>query len=279
MPENGLLAIFAHPDDETFGVGATMARYAAKGIPVTMACATRGEVGEIAPGSDATPENLMLYRAQELRDAMAILGVDDVRFFGFRDSGMQGTEDNEDPRAFMNAHADGVVHLMVRLIRELKPAVVVTWDKSGGYGHPDHVACHHHATAAFHAAADPSKYPTSGQPWQAKALFYTSIPIDEFMKMAAELRERGIELGGPTEDDTDMMQLERVPVNCKIDVSDLYDRKMQALFAHKTQISDSDGLAKAPDDIRRRFFANEYFHRAYPTLDDGKVLDDLFAGL
>lgn len=279
MAENGLLAIFAHPDDETFGVGATMARYAACGIPVTMACATRGEVGEIAPGTGATPENLMLHREQELRDAMAILGVTDVRFLGFRDSGMIGTEDNEDPRAFMRAHADGVVHLMVRLIRELKPAVVVTWDKSGGYGHPDHVACYHHATAAFHAAADPAKYPTSGEPWQAKALFYTSIPVDEFVKMATDLKERGIDLGGPGEEDLASMQLERVPVNCTIDVSDLYERKMQALFAHKTQISDSDGLAQAPDDIRRRFFAREYFHRAHPPVADGDMLDDLYAGL
>jgi LmbE family N-acetylglucosaminyl deacetylase len=278
MAENGLLAIFAHPDDETFGVGATMARYAAKGVSVTMVCATRGEVGEIATGSVATPENLMLYREQELRDAMAILGVTDVRFLGFRDSGMQGTEDNNDPRAFMNAHGEGVVHQLVRTIRELKPRVVVTWDKSGGYGHPDHVACHYHATSAFHAAADASRFPTAGQPWQTKALFYTSIPIQEFVKMAEELRERGIEFGGPTDDD-EMLNLERVPANCTIDVRDLYDKKMEALFAHKTQISDTDGLAKAPDEIRRRFFANEYFHRAHPPVADGIMLDSLFTDL
>ncbi len=278
MPQGGLLAIFAHPDDETFGVGATMARYAGRGVPVTMVCATRGEVGEIAPGTGATPENLMLYREQELRDAMAILGVTDVRFMGFRDSGMAGTEENEDPRAFMRAHPGGVRHMLVKLIRDLQPEIVVTWDKSGGYGHPDHVATHEHATAAFHAAGDAGMYPTAGEPWQAKALFYTSIPVEEFMRLAAELRKRGIDFGAPGGDEG-MAELERVPVNCVIDVSDLYDRKMEALLSHRTQIGADDPIAKAPDDLRRQFFSREYFHRAHPPLADGHRLDDFFAGL
>jgi LmbE family N-acetylglucosaminyl deacetylase len=279
MAENGLLAIYAHPDDETFGVGATMARYAANGVPVTMVCATRGEVGEIAPGTGATPENLMLYRAQELVDAMAILGVHDVRFLGFRDSGMQGTEENEDQRAFMRAHPDGVVHMLVRLIRELKPAVVVTWDKTGGYGHPDHVATHFHATAAFHAAADAEQFPTAGPPWQAKALFYTTIPVEEFMRLGEQLRERGIDFGAPGGEDEWMLSQDRLPANCVIDVADLYEKKMEALLSHKTQISADDPLARAPEDISRQFFSREFFHRAHPPLEEGTVLDDMFAGL
>lgn len=273
-----LVSVFAHPDDETFGVGATMARYAAKGIPVTMVCATRGEVGEIAAGTDATPENLGLHREQELRDSMAILGVQDVRFLGFRDSGMIGTEENEDPRAFMNASAGGVVHMLVKLIREIRPAVVVTWDKSGGYGHPDHVACHHHATAAFHAAGDPAQFPTAGPPHKPRALFYTTIPIEEFIKMGEELRKRGIELGGPG-DLSELEGLERLSPNCIIDVADLYDLKMKALVAHRTQISEDDAMLKGPEDLRRAFFAKEYFHRVHPPVSDGAMLDDMFAGL
>lgn len=278
MPDHGLMAIFAHPDDETFGVGSTMARYAGRGIPVTMICATRGEVGEIAPGTGATPENLGRHREQELRDSMAILGVHDVRFLGFRDSGMLGTEDNEDQRAFAKAHPDAVTHMLVRLIREIRPAVVVTWDKSGGYGHPDHVATHHHATAAFHAAGDPSKFPTAGSPWQPKALFYTTIPIEEFVKLGQQLRERGIEMDIPGDMDF-AMSLERIPPNCIIDVSDLYERKMEALMAHRTQISADDPIIKGPDDLRRAFFAKEYFHRAHPPVPDGVMLDDFFTGL
>lgn len=278
MADDGLMAIFAHPDDETFGVGATMARYASRGVPVTMICATRGEVGEIAAGTDATPDNLGLYREQELRDSMAILGVHDVRFLGFRDSGMLGTEDNEDPRAFAKAHADGVTHMLVRLIREVRPSVVVTWDKSGGYGHPDHVATHRHATAAFHAAGDASRYPTAGDPWKPKALFYTTIPIEEFMKLGEQLAERGIDPGIPGDNDF-VMSLERVPANCIIDVSDLYERKMEALLAHRTQMSPDDPIIKGPEDLRRAFFAKEYFHRAHPAVPDGVMLDDFFAQL
>jgi LmbE family N-acetylglucosaminyl deacetylase len=112
MATGGLLAIYAHPDDETFGVGGTMAKYADRGVPVTMVCATRGEVGEIAPGTDATPETLGQFREQELRDAMAILGVHDVRFLDYRDSGMRGTPENEDPR---NLHKDFVADNMAAI--------------------------------------------------------------------------------------------------------------------------------------------------------------------
>ena len=126
MPEGGLLAIFAHPDVETFGLGGTMARYAARGVPVTMVCATRGEVGEISPGTGATADTLGRFREEELRVAMAMLGVTDVRMMGFRDSGMQGTPENDDERALIKAHPDAVTHMLVRTIRELRPAIVAT---------------------------------------------------------------------------------------------------------------------------------------------------------
>ena len=161
MPNNSILAIFAHPDDETFGLGGTLARYADAGVPITMVSATRGEVGEIAPGTDATPETLGAHREQELRDAMAILGVTDVRFLGFRDSGMKGTHENKHPDALINAPEDAVTEAMVRIIREVRPRVVVTWDESGGYGHPDHVFVHYRATEAFRAAADASRFPAN----------------------------------------------------------------------------------------------------------------------
>ena len=161
MTTGGLLAIFAHPDDETFGLGGTMAHYSGRGMPVTMVCATRGEVGEISEGSAATPETLGQYREQELRDAMEVLGVSDVRFLEYRDSGMYGTPENADPRAFVNAPADTVVESLVRIIRERQPEVIVTWDESGGYGHPDHIATYHHATAACGAAADAARYARS----------------------------------------------------------------------------------------------------------------------
>ncbi len=277
MTTGGLLAIFAHPDDETFGVGGTMAHYAERGVPVTMVCATRGEVGEISEGSDATPETLGQYREQELRDAMAILGVHDVRFLEYRDSGMFGTPENEDRRAFVNAPADAVVESLVRMIRERKPDVIVTWDESGGYGHPDHVAVHFHATAACEAAADGSRFASAGDVWETPRLFYVALPMDEFAKIMEEMREVGSDTPNVIEDDERMASLPRVDPNCILDVLPHFERKLEAMLAHKTQISDMDPFMRLPIESQRRFFGREYFYRARPALNDGATIDDMFA--
>jgi LmbE family N-acetylglucosaminyl deacetylase len=270
----GLLAIFAHPDDETFGVGGTMAHYADRGVPVTMICATRGEVGEIAAGSDATPENLGAYREQELRDAMAILGVTDVRFLNFRDSGMHGTPENGHPGNLVNAMPAAVVDPLVQAIRERQPDAIVTWDASGGYGHPDHIAVHEHATAAYHAAADSSLH--TGMPWRAQRLFYVAIPMAEFERLGQEMRDLGMQ-AFDFGDDERIAALPRVQPNCVIDVSSQYDRKRRAMLAHSTQITEEDPFLRLPDAIQRRFFGREYFYCADPALADGVLLDDLLA--
>ena len=273
MATGGIVAVFAHPDDETFGVGGVMAHYAEKGVPVTMVCATRGEVGEISPGSDATPETLGQYREQELRDAMAILGVTDVRFLNYRDSGMAGTEENANPQAYINAPAGEVVAALVAIIRERKPDAIVTWDLSGGYGHPDHIATHHHATAAFHAAAAPGG---DDEPHATSRLLYTAIPMEEFAKLMEEMRKSG---GGieVAEDDQQMAELPRVRPNVMIDVGPHFEAKMKAMLTHKTQISDMDPFMRLPDKMRRDFFGREWFYRAVPPVEDGTMLDDIFA--
>ena len=273
MATGGLLALYAHPDDETFGVGGTMAHYAERGVPVTMVCATRGEVGEIAPGTGATPETLGAFREQELRDAMAILGVHDVRFLDYRDSGMAGTPENADPRAFANAPADDVIEAFVRVIRERRPDAIATWDPTGGYGHPDHVAVHQHATAAFHAAADPTRFPHLGEPWDGARLFYTCFPIEEWVYVMDEMRKLGLET--PTfEDDGSMTAMPRLPANVIIDVAPHYDAKRAAMLAHRTQITKDDPFMRLPDEIAKRFFGREYFHRAHPALANGHILAD-----
>ena len=275
----GLLAIFAHPDDETFGVGGTMAFYRDRGIPVTMICATRGEVGEISPGTDATPETLGQFREQELRDACAILGVADVRFLDFRDSGMAGTPENDDPRCLHRAEPESVVEPLVRAIREIRPDVIATWDSSGGYGHPDHIAVHHHATAAYHAAADAARYRDAGEPWRVPALYYNVIPVEEFMKLAEELRALGIDMGEAPGGTENMASLHRVQPNCIIDVAAQYERKQRALMAHRTQMSDGGFLAKLPPEMVARLLGREYFYRADPPLADGAMLDDMLSAL
>ncbi len=273
MATGGLLAIYAHPDDETFGLGGTMALYAERGVPVTMICATRGEVGEIAKGSDATPETLGAYREQELRDAMAILGVHDVRFLEFRDSGMAGTPENADPRALHNASSESVVAPLVAVIRERQPDVICTWDESGGYGHPDHVAVHYHATTAFHAAADAARYPDAGPAWATAGLFYTAIPMEEWGRMMEEMRKQGIAMPDFADDD-EIARLPRVTPNCVIDVAPYFERKMQAMLAHSTQITADDPFMRMPENLQRSFFGREFFHRVHPPLADGVMLND-----
>ena len=140
-----VLAAFAHPDDEGFGPGGTLAMLAAAGSAVTLVCATNGDVGEISDPALATPETLGQVRQQELRDAMAVTGVRDVRFLGYRDSGMEGTDDNNNPSSLYQASGDEVVGALVEIMREVRPNVVITHDPSGGLRPPgprDRVPAH-----------------------------------------------------------------------------------------------------------------------------------------
>ena len=278
MERGPILAMFAHPDDESFLCAATMARYREQGVPVTVVSATRGEVGQIHEGVEATPEMLPELRAQELRDAMAILGVSDVRFLGFRDSGMQGTDDNHHPEALINAPADAVVEAIVRVIRDVRPAAVITWDESGGYGHPDHIAVHHHTTTAFHAAGDGARFPDAGEPWRPSTLFYTAIPGEEWMNMMQELRDLGIFETEEIDEagEQALAELPRVEPNCIIDVMAYLDRKVEAMLAHRTQMSDIEPFLKLPIESQRRYLGTEYFHRASPEAPEGVMLRDLF---
>jgi LmbE family N-acetylglucosaminyl deacetylase len=152
MPAARLLVVTAHPDDEVLHFGGLTYLTARAGGQVTLVCATRGEVGEIADTALATTATLGAVRETELRAAAALLGVQDVRLLDYRDSGMAGTPENEHPRAFVRAAEIDVVPLLVRIIREQRPTVVATWAPDGGYGHPDHVAASRHATAAFDLA-------------------------------------------------------------------------------------------------------------------------------
>jgi LmbE family N-acetylglucosaminyl deacetylase len=277
MATGGLLVVLAHPDDESL-IGGTMAHYTDAGIPVTMLCATRGEVGEIAPGTGATPETLAAYREQELRDACALLGVQDVRFLSFRDSGMAGTPENADPRSLQQAPAADVVRPIARAIRELRPAAVVTWDETGGYGHPDHMKVHQCATAAFEAAADPAQYAGEGQPWQTPSLYFALVPVAEFIYAMTEMRNRGLDVGEPPGDADAMATLTYAEPNCIVDVSGQMDRKFEALVTHRTQAGSFGSFSDMPEDLRTRVFSREYFYRAQPPVPAGTILDDLLIG-
>ena len=272
-----LLAVFAHPDDEAFGTGGTLARYAADGTHVTLVCATRGEVGEIADPDLATPDTLARVRETELRCAAQILGVDEVIFLGYRDSGMAGTPENDDSRAFVNIPDDEVIPRLVGIMRRLRPHVVVTFEPNGGYGHPDHIAVHRHTVAAFHASGDPAHYPDQGVVWQPERLFYAAIPRSFFHEMRDRLDAMGV-------DTSEFARFEEAGVgwpddqiHVALDVTDTIEAKWAALECHRTQFGPNNLFRRLPEAEVKRMISREHFALAWPEPEPGLELPNLFA--
>jgi len=279
------MAVFAHPDDESFGTGGTLARYGADPeVRVVLVCGTRGEAGEISDPKLATPERLGEVREQELRCAGQKLGVDGVHFLGYRDSGMAGTQENQDPRALTMADFDEAVGRIVAHIRRERPDVVVTSDETGGYGHPDHIAIHYYAKAAFADAADPAKYPeqieAGLQPHQAKKLYYTAIPHRFFRAVADKMEELGMEipkrylerLDGP-------LGLPDEACTTDVYVRDFLDTKQEAVECHGTQLNPDSIFAMLPQEIMRELQTWECFQLAESYVGEDGDSHDLFAGL
>jgi LmbE family N-acetylglucosaminyl deacetylase len=170
-----ILWSLAHPDDESFGGAGTIAWAAKNGLTTGLVCATRGEVGEISEARLGTPATLGAVREQELRGAMNEVGLTELRLLGYRDSGMAGTKENDDPRAFVQAPREEALAHIIAQIRELKPETVITFGPDGGYGHPDHVYIGSLTDEAVLRAAD-SDQPGLGNPWQVRALYHAAIP-------------------------------------------------------------------------------------------------------
>lgn len=280
MKQHSLLAIFSHPDDEAFGTGGSISCYSCEGVRVDLICATRGEAGEISDPSLATPETLGEVREEELRCAAETMGVNELIFLGYRDSGMAGSQENNDPRAFINIPQEEVVSRLVRMIRWLKPEVIVTFEPNGGYGHPDHIAIHHHTVNAFYAAADPRQYPEAGKVWQSRRLFYTAIPRSFFQKMRQKMVKHGL-------DTTELDNLDAgagsgwpdEKVNVILDVSETVEAKWQALNCHRTQFGPGNLFRKLPEQEVKELMSHEYFALAWPEPEPGYQLSDLLEGL
>lgn len=269
MPRTLLVAL-AHPDDETFGVGGVMARAVEEGHRVVIVCATRGEAGEIADPSLATPETLGDVREGELRAAARALGVGDVRFLGYRDSGMAGTPENGHPAALVNADPDGVVGKLVRVIRDVRPDVVVTFEPGGIYGHPDHITISERASAAVAAAADPRRWPEAGRPHRTPRLYYVALPRSVLREFRSAAEQAGVQWGL-----ADAMEVENAvddaDIDAALDVSPWMERKRAAVAAHATQLGTMD---KMPEGFADRMFAREWF-----VLARGERDGELLAGL
>jgi LmbE family N-acetylglucosaminyl deacetylase len=275
-----ILAVLAHPDDESFGLGGTLALYANKGFDTFLICATRGEAGTVDAEHFNGFKDTAELRTAELQRAAKILGLKDVFFLGYRDSGMPGTEENKHPNAQINHPIDEVAGLVVKYIRKLKPDIVLTFDPIGGYKHPDHIHIHRATVLAFEKADDASFHPEAGLPFQPRALYY-----QVFSRRILQLMVRLMPLFGqdPTRfgrnQDVNLKELADVdfPVHVRVDITPVADIKQEAGRQHASQ----GGMQMRRGwmgFMTRLFREREEFMRAYPPVEDGKykVADDLF---
>lgn len=277
-----LLAVLAHPDDETFGIGGTLALYARRGDSVYLVCATRGEVGTVDPEHMRNFKSIAELREAELRCAAEHLGLKDVFFLDYRDSGMPGSDDNRHPDAQVAHSVDEVAAKVVKYIRQLKPDAVLTFDPIGGYRHPDHIHIHQATVLAFEKADDATFHPESGAPFQPRALYFQVFPR-QFLRMATRLMPLvGID---PTRfgrnKDVDLRSLVNVdfPVNVRIDTRPVSDVVDAASLCHASQ-GGGQMRSGLMGFVRRLFGDREEYMRAYPPVQDGhRPASDLLAGL
>ena len=233
-----LLAVLAHPDDESFGLGGTLALYSSKGYDVYYVCATRGEAGTVDEEHLKGFKDTAEMRTAELMKAAQALGLKEVFFLGYRDSGMPGTEPNQHPDAQINAPIDEVAGRVVKYIRDLKPEVVLTFDPIGGYKHPDHIHIHKATVLAFKNSDNASFHPEAGAPFKAKALYYQVFPKG-LLKAAVRL----MPLFGkdPTKfgrnGDINIKELAEVtfPIHVRLNVQPVSEAKRKASEAHASQ--------------------------------------------
>ncbi len=265
-----LLLVFAHPDDETFGCAGTIDEAISQGLAVTLLTATRGEAGKTGDPRLDTPEILGAVREQELRAAMAVVGLADVRFLDYRDSGMEGTVENDDPRALIRAREDDVITRIVIHLRAVRPQMLITFGPDGIYGHPDHLFIHRAATAAVHAANNPEVLPAVASPWQTSALYYSTAPRERMQQMAAQAdgpmrdvsAERRAMLGTPSAEITTV-----------IDVSMHREAKARAIAAHRSQTGDGGPMSDMPAERQESLLNREHFVRVplpWSDTDDGR---------
>ncbi|MDQ2906467.1 MAG: PIG-L family deacetylase [Ktedonobacteraceae bacterium] len=279
MATRRLLGLYAHPDDEGTMSGAFL-RYGAEGVETGLVCATRGEVGEISDPALATPENLGQVREGEMRAAAEVLKLNHLWFLDYRDSGMAGTADNTDPRAFVQVNPAEVVGKLVAIIRQFQPQVMVTFDETGGYGHPDHIAIHRYTTSAFHAAADDAQYPELGPVWAVSKLYYSAFPrsairaIGAWMQTQDQAPDSSILRGA----DPEKMGLADEQINVWLNVEELRATKDRSWSKHRTQMDPNNFMAKIPDDIQREWRSKECYQLAASRVGpDVPGENDLFA--
>jgi mycothiol S-conjugate amidase len=280
-----LMAVHAHPDDESSKGAATMARYVAEGVDVLVVTCTGGERGSVLNPKLDRPdvwENIARIRAEEMNRAREILGVRQ-EWLGFVDSGFP----EGDPPPPLPAGCFGLMDPeeaaapLVRLIRQFRPHVVTTYDEDGGYPHPDHVMCHKVSVVAFDAAGDPDRYPDQGEPWQPLKLYYhMGFSKVRLTTLHEALLAAGLESPyGEWLDKWDAARDKSARITTRVPCADHFEARDDALRAHATQV-DPDGFWFAvPLAIQRQVWPTEEYELARSLVGSTVPEDDLFAGV
>lgn len=282
-----LVMVGAHPDDESFGPGPTLAKYASEGVKVYYICTTGGEAGTVEPKYLKNFDSIKSLREHELKCAAEALGLAGVYYLGYRDSNMRGTPENKHPDCLAMAPVEEAAGKIVKIFREIKPDVVLTHDAGGNYGHPDHIATHHATLEAFFAAGDEKKYPEAGKPFKPSKLYYMVNPR-KMMKIAIKLmplfgqdphhfgRNGDVDL-------TKMLEIE-YPHHAVIllDKKDLETRNIAAA-CHASQLGGGGGrrggVFRVLNFLDGRQKPRNHFMREYPPPKGKKLEKDLFEGL
>jgi len=273
-----ILAVLAHPDDETFGIGGTLAYYAKRDVSIYVICATRGEAGDVDNEYLEGFSSVAERRVFELNCASKVLGINEPILLNYRDSGMNGSKDNGHPNALKNATVEKVVYDIVRKIREIKPQIVITFDPIGGYCHPDHVAIHNATVKAFEYAGQ-NEYVTEGLlPYQPQRLYLSTFAkrsMRWLIKIWSLLGKDPHRYG--RNHDIDLVSIARFdyPVHIKIDY-----RSVQKIRDRASACYESQGGKNINRNIfgwiRKLLGNKESFMQAYPEPLDSIVERDLF---
>jgi len=275
-----LLTVHAHPDDESSKGAATLARYAAEGVDVLVATCTGGERGDVLNPALDQPgiwADLPAIRRREMADAAGILGVRQ-RFLGMVDSGLPAEGASLPEGCFAALPLEEAAAPLVELIREFRPHVVITYDESGGYPHPDHVRTHEVTVEAFDAAGDVTRYPGLGEPWRPRKLYYLAVLSRAwFQALHDATLAAGLESQmGPVLEE--LPAEERLPATTKIRCEEHFATRDRALLAHATQVDPAGPFFAHSRDIEREVWPFEDYYLARPAGVAG-IESDLFAGV
>lgn len=280
MANRRLLISYAHPDDESFGLGGLISKYVDQGVDVYLICATNGDVGTVRPELLNGYRSVAELRLAELAKAAEVLRLKRVFTFGYKDSGMMGAPENQDPACLWQAPQEEVALRVVEVMREVRPQVVITFNRYGGYGHPDHIAIQRATTEAFKRAGDPTYVAGDRPPYAPQKLYYSAMPAFLLRLRIAMVRLQGKDprkLG--RNDDFDLQAvLDHIePIHARVDIRGYYEAWDAASACHASQLS--GGLGALPKWLRPYLMSHQGFTRVYPAPTPKTKERDLFEGV